>query len=339
MRRSVPTGSTAMTDPLRLPVGEGTPEGVNSAYLLPAERAVVDPGPPTDAAWRDLREGIEAADYRLDDLERVFVTHWHADHAGLACRLADRADATVHLHRRDAPLVGEYASARKRRVRRDRETLERWGVPEPVRDEVADGDAPSPIPDTYPVRRHGDGDRVGGVEFVHTPGHTAGHASLRTETDLLLGDLLLPTYTPNVGGSDTRLSDPLGTYLDSLRRLESDGLTAHPGHGTSIDVPAEIAAVRRHHRERAAATFEAVAAAEEPPTPWEVATALFGELSDIHAKFGAGEAAAHLRRLAAVAVVEPLDRSPVRFRATVDAYPTERRLTPTATERPKGSED
>ena len=327
-----------MTDPIRLPVGEGTPEGVNSAYLLPAERAVVDPGPPTDAAWRDLCEGIEAADYRLGDVDRVFVTHWHADHAGLACRLADRANATVHLHRCDAPLVGEYASARERRVRRDRETLERWGVPEPVRDEVAEGDTVSPIPDTYPVRRHGDGDRVGGVEFVHTPGHTAGHASLRTETDLLLGDLLLPTYTPNVGGSDTRLSDPLGMYLDSLRRLESDGLTTHPGHGTSIDVSTETDTVRRHHRERAAATFEAVADAEEPPTPWEVATALFGELSDIHAKFGAGEAAAHLQRLAAVDVVEPLGRSPVRFRTTVGAYPTDRRLTPEEAERSEGSD-
>lgn len=339
MRQSVLNGLIIMTDPIRLPVGEGTPEGMNSAYFLPAELAVVDPGPPTDAAWRDLREGIEATNYRLGDIERVFVTHWHADHAGLACRLADRVNATVHLHRCDAPLVGEYTSARERRVRRDREALKLWGVPEPVRDEVARGDTPSPIPDTYPVCRHGDGDRVGGVEFVHTPGHTAGHTSLRTETDLFLGDLLLPTYTPNVGGSDTRLSDPLGIYLDSLRRLEFDGLRALPGHGSSIDVSSEIASVRRHHRKRASATFEAVTAAEEPPTPWEVAMALFGKLSDIHAKFGAGEAAAHLRRLAAVNVVEPLDGLPCRFQATVDAYPTERRLTPTATERPKENED
>ncbi|WP_144926297.1 MBL fold metallo-hydrolase [Halorubrum salsamenti] len=322
-----------MSDPVRIPVGEGTPEGTNSAYLLPTEHAVVDPGPPTDAAWRDLRDGIEAAGCRLGDLERVFVTHWHADHAGLACRLADRTDATVHLHRRDAPFVGEYASARKRRVQRDRRTLERWGVPEPVRDEVAEGDAPSPIPDTHPVYRHDDGDRVGGIEFVHTPGHTAGHVSLRTETDLFLGDLLLPTYTPNVGGSDTRLADPLGKYLDSLSRIESARLTARPGHGTVIDVAAETAAVRRHHRERATAAFEAVADTEEPSTPWTVAKTLFGDLSGIHAKFGAGEAAAHLRRLAAVDVVERIDGPPVRFRATVEAYPTEQSLTPSEAKR------
>jgi hypothetical protein len=69
-----------------------------------------------------------------------------------------------------------------------------------------------------------------------------------------------------------------------------------------------------------------------------VATTLFGELSGIHAKFGAGEAAAHLRRLAAVDVVEPLDGPPVRFRATVDAYPTDRRLTPEEAERSEGGD-
>lgn len=326
--RSGRTGSTIMSDPVRIPVGEGTPEGTNSAYLLPAAGAVVDPGPPTETAWRDLVNGVEAADWRLGDLQHVFVTHWHADHAGLACRLADRADTTVHLHRSDAPLVGEYASTRKRRVERDRRTLERWGVPETVRDDVADGDIPSPIPDTYPVCQHSDGDHVGGVEFVHTPGHTAGHASLRTETDLLLGDLLLPTYTPNVGGSDTRLADPLGKYLTSLHRVESATQVAHPGHGTAIDLAAEITAVRHHHHERAAATFEAVTDTKMPKTPWEVATALFGDLVGIHAKFGAGEAAAHLQRLAAVNVVELVGGSPVRFRATVDTYPSGQSLTP-----------
>ena len=330
--RSGQTGSTIMSDLVRIPVGEGTPEGTNSAYLLPTEGAVVDPGPPTGAAWRDLLNGIEAAEWQLDDLQRVFVTHWHADHAGLACRLADRADATVHLHRNDAPLVGEYASTRKRRVRRDRRTLERWGVPEPVRDDVADGDTKSPIPDTYPVCQHSDGDQVGGVEFVHTPGHTAGHVSLCTETDLLLGDLLLPTYTPNVGGSDTRLADPLGKYLNSLHRVESVTQMAHPGHGVAIDVATEITAVRRHHHERAAATFEAIADTEVPKTPWEVATELFGDLLGIHAKFGAGEAAAHLQRLAAVNVVELVDGSPVRCRAAVDTYPSEQSLTPTEAE-------
>lgn len=326
--RSGPTGSTLMSDPVRISVGEGTPEGTNSAYLLPAADAVVDPGPPTDAAWRDLVNGIEAADWRLGDLQHVFVTHWHADHAGLACRLADCADATVHLHRSDAPLVGEYADARKQRVERDRRTLERWGVPGPVQKDVVDGDVPSPIPDTYPVCRHSDGDHVSGVELVHTPGHTAGHVSLRTETDLFLGDLLLPTYTPNVGGSDTRLTDPLGMYLGSLSRIESVQLTAHPGHGTAIDVASETTAVRRHHRERATAAFEVVADATDPPTPWTVAKMLFGDLSGIHAKFGAGEAAAHLRRLAAVDVVERIDGPSVRFRAAVEAYPAEQSLTP-----------
>jgi glyoxylase-like metal-dependent hydrolase (beta-lactamase superfamily II) len=296
--RSGQTGSTIMSDLVRIPVGEGTPEGTNSAYLLPTEGAVVDPGPPTGAAWRDLLNGIEAAEWQLDDLQRVFVTHWHADHAGLACRLADRADATVHLHRNDAPLVGEYASTRKRRVRRDRRTLERWGVPEPVRDDVADGDTKSPIPDTYPVCQHSDGDQVGGVEFVHTPGHTAGHVSLCTETDLLLGDLLLPTYTPNVGGADPRVERPLPTYRSSLRWLAATDLDrAWPGHRDPIDDPAGRATeILTHHEERTERTTE-VLEQVGPATPWAVSAELFGGLENIHIMHGPGEAWAHLEAL------------------------------------------
>ena len=188
-----------MTATVRIPVGGGTPEGTNSAYLLPERGVLVDPGPPSERAWADLREGI-SAHATLEDLEHVLVTHWHIDHAGLAHRLADRAGASIHVHRADAPLIGAYADARARRLRRDERTLERWGVPKAIRGSVIDRDTPSPLPDAAPVNRRDASD-----ELVHTPGHTRGHVSLRIDETILLGDLLLPTYTPNVGGSDTRL--------------------------------------------------------------------------------------------------------------------------------------
>jgi glyoxylase-like metal-dependent hydrolase (beta-lactamase superfamily II) len=169
-----------MTAPVRIPIGGGTPEGTNSAYLLPERGVLVDPGPPSERAWADLREGIRAH-ATLEDLEHVLVTHWHIDHAGLAHRLADRTGASIHIHRSDAPLVGDYADARARRLRRDERTLERWGVPEAIRESVIERDAQSPLPDAAPVNRRDDGDVVAGVEFVHTPGHTKGHVSLRID--------------------------------------------------------------------------------------------------------------------------------------------------------------
>lgn len=324
--------ASKVSEVVRIPVGAGTPEGVNSAYVLPEYRTVVDPGPSAEEGWEALTSGITGSGLAVDDIEHVMVTHWHADHAGWACRLAERADAELHLHADDAPLVGDYAAARARRLDRDAAMLTQWGVPSAVRQKLTERDRPSPLPETFPVTEHADGDRIAGVEVIHTPGHTKGHISLSIEGTVFLGDLLLPTYTPNVGGSDTRLHDPLGTYLTSLERLEDrignriERANGAPGHGSTMNIPDAISAVRRHHRERAKRTYRVVERLEEP-TAWTVAYELFGEMTGIHAKFGAGEATAHLNRLAELRIVAREIKEPVTYRV-VDNYPTGVNLTP-----------
>lgn len=316
-----------MSDLIRIPVGEGSPEGVNSAYLITEKDTIVDPGPPTEKAWNVLRSKLDERSITFDDIDHVFVTHWHSDHAGLACRLAEETGATIHMHPSDAPLVGDYAAARERRLDRDVATLRRWGVPETRRDALLDADSPSTMPETYPVATHRDGEMVAGLEVLHTPGHTAGHVSLAVDETLLLGDLLLPTYTPNVGGSDTRIDDPLAAYLSSIDRVNARFEEGEPGHGTTMDVTRAVDGVRVHHRERAHAAFHALSTVNDP-TPWAVARDLFGEMCGIHAKFGAGEAAAHLDRLVALDIVERTGDDPVRYRPRVDDYPSNLRLMP-----------
>lgn len=288
-----------------------TPEGANSTYVLPDRGVVIDPGPPGDAAWRTLREGLdEVCDLR--DIAHVLVTHWHIDHAGLAPRLADVAGASLHLHEADAALVGDYTRERAKRLDRDRRWLERWDVPSDIVQGVIDGDSPSSLPASFPVEDHGDGAEIAGVRLLHTPGHTLGHAAFRTETALFLGDAVLPTYTPNVGGSDTRVENALRTYRETLERLsESDG-TAYPGHGTPVDLAARIDDITDHHRSRRAA-IETIVVDSETVTPWTVATTLFGEMHGVHVKMGAGEAAAHLSDLESSGVIDRVGTTPLRF--------------------------
>lgn len=280
----------------RIAVGEGSPEGTNSAYVLPDRGVVVDPGPPTDVARSNLWSGIGAAGIEIDDIEVVVVTHWHADHAGLAPDLADAANADLYMGAADAPLVSEYASARERRIDRDGRRLATWGVPQSTVERILDGDSPSPMPDTYPVRTLEDGDTVAGLEVVATPGHTAGHVSFLDADSgaLFLGDVVLQRYTPNVGGGDTRVERPLATYLDSLDRLvelarqvngvtkrvdevskqvdgvsrqadevtkrveEGGDLSAYPGHGMELSLRARIDEIRDHHADRTDRVLESV---------------------------------------------------------------------------------
>jgi len=307
---------------VRIPIGGGSPEGENSAYLLPERGLLVDPGPPGDDAWAQLREGIQDAGLDLADVEDVFVTHWHVDHTGLAVRVAEAADATISMHAHDAPLVGDYARERPRRLERDDERLRAWGVPDETIEETAAADHPSPLPDTYPVTGLEDGETLAGLDVIHTPGHTFGHAALadRAGGHLFVGDAVLSTYTPNVGGGDTRLDDPLATYratLDRIQRLgwtdaDSGTVTLHPGHGTTIAFPDRIETIRDHHEERSVRVLD-VLQEYGPATPWSVARALFGEMRRHHAKMGAGEAAAHLTELRSAGEIELVEEGPDRY--------------------------
>jgi glyoxylase-like metal-dependent hydrolase (beta-lactamase superfamily II) len=317
----------------RIDIGGDSSEGTNSAYLVD-DRAVVDPGPPTDRAWRDLREGLERADVSLRDLEAVLVTHWHADHAGLAPRLATAADATLAMGAGDAPLVADYAAERARRLERDAETMRRWGVPDRAVERVISGDTVSAMPDEITVGRLRDGQTIAGLEVVATPGHTLGHTAFAGEGFLLVGDAVLPTTTPNVGGSDTRTirsggsraqsapdgdgaildRNPLAAFRGALERLDDRSERLLPGHGTVV-TPGRVESILTHHDERSRRVFEALER-HEPATPWELARDLFGDLEGVHVKFGAGEAAAHLRALEREGRIERTTDDPVRYEST-----------------------
>jgi glyoxylase-like metal-dependent hydrolase (beta-lactamase superfamily II) len=301
-----------VTGPERVPLGDGRTDDENSAYVLPDRRAVVDPGPPTEEAWRHLRAGLNDAGLATSDVERVFLTHWHSDHAGLGPRLVGESGATVTMHEADAPLVGDYAAERERRIERDARRMSEWGVPDAAISEVRAQDAPSPGVEDVPVDGVGDGESVAGVELLHTPGHTSGHAAFRVDGAVLVGDAVLPTYTPNVGGGDTRQRDALGDMLSTLRRLERVAPdVVSPGHGSPLPLRPRLAEMVAHHDARNRGVFDAVGSS--PTTPWEVATALFGELHGIHVKLGAGEAAAHLAYLDGRGVVERVDDHPAQY--------------------------
>lgn len=296
----------------RLPIEAGGPEGTNSAYVVPDRGLLVDPGPPGDDAWAELRDRLAQTGVDITAIDHIVGTHWHSDHVGLIPRLATAADAKVHMHERDAPYVAAYSAERERRLQRDTAALRSWGVPPDRVTAVIDADAPSPLPDTTPVESHSDGETIAGATVLHTPGHTEGHIALSVGDDLFVGDTLLPMYTSNVGGSDTRAENPLAAMVNSLDRLESHGGTLHPGHGTEIEIPERIESVRTHYRTRTQQICDRVAELSAP-TPWDIAVDLFGEMRGVHVKFGAGEAAAHLSSLVASGAVVAVSEDPLRF--------------------------
>ena len=163
---------------------------------------------------------------------RIVLTHGHGDHVGSLDQLAAQLpQVAVLISERDAPLLERDRSARP-------------GEPEDAR---MRGSLPGTR--TRPTGFLRDGDRVGALEVVASPGHTPGHCSLLDTRDrtLYCGD----AYT-TIGGVATTARGPFWFPLASratwhaptalasarrLRALEPTQLAA--GHGRVVEAPAD----------------------------------------------------------------------------------------------------
>ncbi|WP_435128539.1 MBL fold metallo-hydrolase [Halobaculum sp. D14] len=292
-------------------------EGLNNVYLLDGddgsggaaagdEVVLVDLGVSIPDVRAELVDGLAAHGHDVSDVDRVFLTHWHADHAGLASFVQAESGATLHAHEADAELIAGGEAALREERRRQRDRFVDWGIPEEPRQELDSFLAGHNdlVGDPCDVEPFSDGDTfdVNGrtLEAVHLPGHAAGLSAFADEAagEAFVGDVILPEYTPNVGGADVRVDAPLSTYVDSLLAVvERDWDVAWPGHRDRIGDPAGRAAeILDHHRERTRRVVD-VLDRHGPATPWEVSDRLFGALETIHILHGPGEAYAHLDHL------------------------------------------
>jgi len=279
-------------------------EGDNNAYLFDGtETVLVDTGDWMPATRERLSAALGERGLGFGDIDRLFLTHWHGDHAGLAAAIQDASGAAVHVHEADAPLVAGDTGAWERMNETHERLFEHWQMPASGRETLRALFERSPGhedgPEVTPIRG-GDTFTIGGerVEVVHAPGHAAGLCLYDMGEEALTGDALLPKYTPNVGGADVRVERPLEQYLDTLEGLaDRDYDRAWPGHRDVIDEPtARAEAIITHHRERAWRVLDALRRLG-PTDVWSVSADLFGALEGIHILHGPGETHAHLQQL------------------------------------------
>jgi glyoxylase-like metal-dependent hydrolase (beta-lactamase superfamily II) len=97
------------------------------------------------------------------------------------------------------------------------------------------------------VVRPSDGERIGPLTAISTPGHAPDHVCLLADRVCFSGDLILGEGSSVVPSADHGGS--LADYLDSLRRLEALELEViHPGHGPTITDPAAKIEAYIEHR-------------------------------------------------------------------------------------------
>jgi glyoxylase-like metal-dependent hydrolase (beta-lactamase superfamily II) len=297
------------------------PVGPVTLYLsdAPGEPlTLVDTGPHTADARAALMADLDRMGYSVAQLERIVVSHAHADHFGLAAELVADSGAEVWSHSWNVAALGDYDADRSHRVSFYADILRRAAVPEDVMRSVA---RMTRSMDRFarPVRvtatlDAGDQLRLAGRNWqvLHTPGHAAGLICLyepesRTllSSDHLLSDISSnPVVEPPAPGQVER-PRCLALYRASLQRVAAMDVTrALPSHGPVINDVAGL--VRRRlafHEDRLGRVLDALR--QGARTTWDVTQVLFPGCSPLDTFLAISEVIGHLDLLEMGGTIAP----------------------------------
>lgn len=205
-------------------------ENTIASFLIETDEGLVlfETGP--HSTFPKLKLEIEKTGHRVEDIQHVFLTHIHLDHAGAAWVFAKHG-AQIYVHPRGARHLAspeKLMSSAKRIYKDQMDTL--WGQM-------------NPIPENQiTVCEHEDSFTFGKttVKCWHTPGHAVHHIAWQVGKKLFAGDVagvrihhgivVPPCPPPDINIEDWQASLQLIRTLD----LEEIYLT-HFGKITDID--------------------------------------------------------------------------------------------------------
>jgi glyoxylase-like metal-dependent hydrolase (beta-lactamase superfamily II) len=276
---------------------------------------LVDSGLNADMC-KETWEALEKKLFVDRPLKRIFVTHLHPDHIGLAAWLQERHSVPVWMSARGIELARVIAgdrtpediAATQAFVRgtgfNDGELLQKFLSGRMYRSAI------SGLPLIAYSPRDGESIAVGKEQWqvYETYGHAEGHQCISNPARKILisGDQVLPTISSNVSfygrGGD---QNPLRSYLESLERLSrlDERTLVLPSHGKPFfGLRARAADLIAHHHVHLQAVIEACA---QPKTAFELVPVLFKRrLIGSHWVFAMGETVAHAEYLALQGRVE-----------------------------------
>ncbi|MDY3052075.1 MAG: MBL fold metallo-hydrolase [Ndongobacter sp.] len=254
---------------------------------------------------------------------RLFLTHLHADHTGLAGYLTDRG-AQVLMGETDLAIVSDSCIPDHNHWAEIQRNAHAQGLDE---DDVHIEEHPGfrwrpahPIQAT--ALHEGDVISVGPYRFevVDLAGHTPGMQGLYEPVHQLFfcGDHILGKITPNITYWNASVGDSLGRYFENLEKVRKLPIRhLFSSHRFLVeDVPARIDELFHHHEVR---LQEAVACLEKygPSTVrtvtknlhWDIRAKNWDDFPKSQKWFAAGEAMAHLEHLVAIGRVARYTRA------------------------------
>jgi glyoxylase-like metal-dependent hydrolase (beta-lactamase superfamily II) len=306
----VAEGIRRITVPTPWPIGP-----VNVHLIEDEPLTLVDTGPAAPRSLAALEAGLAAAGHRVEDLERIVLTHQHIDHTGAAAALVRRSGAEVWALDALAPWLASYPEAQVRDDRVALEIMRRHGAPSDAVAAVA-ADLMVDVAFSEAVRvdrgvAEGDvvpfADRA--LRVLHLPGHSPSDTAFLDERRrvLLAGDVLLghmsakPVLAVPLGLDWPSGRPPgLAAQAASLRRVAAlSGHAVLPGHGATVPDAAALARRRLASIDRRSEDVAAALARRGTATAADIAAELWPATPPDLRQFPLNETVGHLGMLAA----------------------------------------
>jgi glyoxylase-like metal-dependent hydrolase (beta-lactamase superfamily II) len=288
-----------------------------NCYLIEDEPlTLVDCGPNSGKALDALEGALGEHGRRIEDLERIVVTHQHIDHVGLVDIIARRSGAEVCTLDLLAPVIEHFVADAERDDELAEALMLRHGIP---RDVVTALRAVSRSyrgwgGSTQVTRTLRDGEtlefRGRSLQVLHRPGHSPSDTVFwDAERRLaLVGDHLIAHISSNplisrpLGGKSGNPGDgrprALLTYLRSMRETrEMPAEVLLPGHGDAFGDHVQLIDERFAGHERRAAKIAALIAAR-PRSAYEIAQEMWGNVAVTQAYLTLSEVLGHVDMLA-----------------------------------------
>lgn len=296
---------------LDIPLRNNPLKSLNCYLIVGVESLIIDTGFHTAEGEALIREAMAALGMEPSHT-RLFLTHLHSDHTGLADRLA-KTGVRVSMGPVDLALLrssldpsGDFwqevlAISIEQGLSADHLALS---------DHPGFRYRPLALPEVA-ISRPGDRFLVGDYlfEVIDLPGHTPGLQALYEPKHGLLfsSDHILEQITPNITYWGERFGDSLGQYLGSLDQVLAMTVTRVFSSHRSLptDHRARIDQIKRHHELRlqeCRAILQGGPASVREVTrklSWDIRATSWEDFPASQKWFAAGEAQAHLVHLVA----------------------------------------
>ncbi|MCZ4491176.1 MAG: fold metallo-hydrolase [Conexibacter sp.] len=293
-----------------LPVPTPFAVGRVNCYLIDDDPlTLVDAGPNSGTSLTELEKALAAHGRKVEDLERIVLTHQHIDHIGLAQILADRSGAEVCALDRLAPWLARFGSEMDADDQFSEAVMLRNGIPQDIAIALRAVTAQfrawgSSVQVTRPLAP-GDELTFAGRSWRvhHRPGHSPSDTVFHDEATgvLLGGDHLIKHISSNPlisrpldGGRPEDRPQALITYMASMKATRAMDLqTVFSGHGDPVEDHRALIDERFAAHERRVRKIAGIVAGG-PKSGFEIAQEMWGNVAVTQAYLTLSEVLGHV---------------------------------------------